>query len=35
MSDHEVVSWLLVLVCIGVTHKALWIHTRVCVGGFL
>jgi hypothetical protein len=30
ISDHEGESWCLVLVCIGVTHKDLWMHTSVC-----
>jgi hypothetical protein len=32
ISDNEGVSWHLVLGCTSVTHKDLWIHTRVCVG---
>jgi hypothetical protein len=33
ISDHEGVSWCLVLGCTGVTHKDLWIHTCVCMCG--
>jgi hypothetical protein len=30
ISDHVGESWRLVLVCTGITHKDLWIHTSVC-----